>query len=286
MNKTAKLFFFIGAFGFVSLHPLTAQLKGDTYASAKASKSATLVLTHSNAPGFAAQKGTVTTGITFDIMERFKTYVQDTKGISITYTLQTKNADNFTQFLDEVKNSSGGVFGLSNTTITTARKRVYNFSPPYITNIGMIVTHNSVPTLSNMSEVSSKFAGMTAVTVKNSTNEKRILDIKKTHYPNLKIQYVNSFSEAMDMITKDPTKFSNLDFTYYFEAVQARKPVKRHPGGDDKTEQFGIIMPKSNDWSPLLAEFMNSGFVGGTDYKKIVANNLGQSAMKFFDTLK
>ncbi|MEM8566504.1 MAG: transporter substrate-binding domain-containing protein [Bacteroidota bacterium] len=277
---------FISAVGLFVASTLFAQLKGDSYASAKVSKSANLVLIHSNAPGFAAKNGAQTTGITFDIMERFKAYVKETKGITIIYTVKTKDADNFTQFLDEVKQSSGGVFGLSNTTITAARKKVYNFSPPYITNIGMVLTHSSVPTLSSISEVSSKFAGMTAVTVKNSTNEKRILDIKKNHFPDLQIQYVNSFSEAMDIITNDPKKFSNLDFTYYFEAVQDRKPIKRHPGGDDKTEQFGIIMPKSNDWAPLLGEFMNSGFVGGMDYKKIVADNLGQSAMKFFDTLK
>lgn len=286
MNRLLKTYFLLCTFTMLWTIPVLGQLKGDTYASAKSSKSANLVLTHSNAPGFAAKDASGTSGITFDIMERFKAYVKEQKGISITYSYETKDPDNFTQFLDEVKKASGGVFGLSNTTITAARKSAYNFSPPYITNIGMILSHNSVPTLSNISEVSTKFAGMTAVTVKNSTNEKRILDIKKKYYPDLKIQYVNSFSEAMDIILNDPKKFSNLDFTYYFEAVQARKAVKRHPGGDDKTEQFGIIMPKSNDWSPLLAKFMNSGFVGGMDYKKIVADNLGQSAMKFFDTLK
>lgn len=273
-------------FGFFTMVPVLGQIKGDTYASAKTSKSATLVLTHSNAPGFAGKEGSATSGITFDIMNKFKDYVKESKGITITYEYQTKDANNFTRFLEDVRNSSGGVFGLSNTTITSERKKAYNFSPPYITNIGMILTHNSVPTLSDITNVSSKFAGMTAVTVKNSTNEKRILTIKKNHYPALKIEYVNSFSEVMDIISKDPKKFSNLDFTYYFEAIQAKKPIKRHPGGDDKTEEFGIIMPKSNDWTPVLAEFMNNGFVGGVVYKKIVADNLGQSAMKFFDTLK
>ena len=263
------------------------QSQGDTFASAKASKSAKWVLTYSEAPGFASKNASgEMTGICVDIMKKFQEYVQEKHGIKVTMSFNAKNPNDFTKFLDEVKNSKGGVFGLSNTTITTARKSTYNFSPPYITNIGMILTNNNVPTMTQLSDISTKFAGMTAVTIKNSTNEKRILDIKKQYFPSMKIEYVPSFAQAMDAIVADSKKFTNVDFTYYFEAIQNRKSVKRHPGGDDKTEEFGIIMPKSNDWSPILAEFMNGGFIESVEYKKIISNNLGQSAMKFFDTLK
>ncbi|MTI39623.1 substrate-binding periplasmic protein [Fulvivirga lutimaris] len=265
----------------------TAQSQGDTFAAAKASKSAKWVLTYSEAPGFASKNASgQMTGICVDIMTKFQEYVQEKHGIKVSMSYNAKNPNDFTKFLDEVKNSKGGVFGLSNTTITTARKSIYNFSPAYITNIGMILTNSNVPTMTQLSDISSKFAGMTAVTIKNSTNEKRILDIKKQYFPSMKIEYVPSFAKAMDAIAADSKKFTNVDFTYYFEAIQNRKSVKRHPGGDDKTEEFGIIMPKSNDWSPILAEFMNGGFLESVEYKKIISNNLGQSAMKFFDTLK
>ncbi|MEQ8478711.1 ABC transporter substrate-binding protein [Fulvivirga sp.] len=265
----------------------TAQSQGDTFAVAKASKSAKWVLTYSEAPGFASKNASgEMTGICVDIMKEFQEYVQEKHGIKVSMSYNAKNPNDFTKFLDEVKASKGGVFGLSNTTITEARKGVYNFSPPYITNIGMILTNSNVPTMTQLSDISSKFAGMSAVTIKNSTNEKRILDIKKQYFPAMKIEYVPSFAQAMDAIVADSKKFTNVDFTYYFEAIQNRKSVKRHPGGDDKTEEFGIIMPKSNDWSPILAEFMNGGFLESVEYKKIISNNLGQSAMKFFDTLK
>ena len=264
-----------------------AQYTGTTYAQAKASKKANWVLTYSEAPGFASNDGAGgLKGITMDIMMAFERYVEETHGIDVNMAVQVKNPDDFAQFLDLVKKSNGGVFGLSNTTITNERKATYNFSPAYITNIGMILSHSSVPTLNSMDEFPAKFAGMTAVSVKNSTNEDRILHIKKTYYPAMNIVYVPGFSSAMDMIAKDPKKFANVDFTYYFQAIQDKQPIKRHPGGDDKTEQFGIIMPKSNDWSPLLNEFMNSGFLESTEYKKIISNNLGQAAMKFFATLK
>lgn len=279
--------FFIGFFILGCSFYLQAQFKGDTYTVAKTKKAANWVITYSEAPGFASKnsEGQIG-GITIDIMKAFRSYVEEKHGIKVNISFQTNTANDFSKFLAVVKNSKGGVFGLSNTTITQERKSSYNFSPPYITNIGMILTNNNVPTLTNLADISNKFAGMTAVTVKNSTNEKRILDIKAKYYPTLKIEYVPGFSNSMDIIVKDPKKFVNIDFTYYFEAIQNRKPVKRHPGGDDKTEQFGIIMPKSNDWSPILAEFMNSGYLESVEYKKVISNNLGQAAMKFFETLK
>ena len=265
----------------IGASPLHAQLRGDTYASAKSSGSATWVLTYSEAPGFASVNKS---GITFDIMQAFEAWVEKTKNIDITVRYATTDAKNFTKFLEEVKNAKGGVFGLSNTTITAERKRMYNFSPPYITNVGMIISNSKVPTLNNLSDISSTFAGMTAVTVKNSTNEKRLLTLKNKYYPGMKITYVPSFQQAVAEVISDPKKFTNVDFTYYLDAVQNRKPIKRHPAGDDQTEEFGIIMPKSNDWSPLLAEFM-TGFVNSTEYKKIIVNNLGQSAVKFINSL-
>lgn len=266
----------------ISTWPVFGQLKGDTYAAAKSKGSATWVLTHAEAPGFAAGNKT---GITYDIMNAFKDWVEKNKGITISIKYESPQPDNFTKFLEVVKNSKGGVFGLSNTTITEARKRAYNFSPPYITNIGMIITNSSVATLTDIANIAEQFKGMTAVTVKNSTNEKRLLDIKKKYFPSLKIQYVNSFAQAVNSVINDTNKFTNVDFTYYLDGVQNRKPIKRHPGGDDQTEQFGIIMPKSNDWSPLLADFMG-GYINSTEYKKIIMNNLGPSAIKFFETLK
>ena len=264
----------------------SAQFTGDTYAQARSQGSAKWVYTYSEAPGFAARSADgKMVGICPDIMDEFARYIKEKEGIEVTVEYQMSNSQDFPKFLENVKLSKGGVFGLSNTTITEDRKQSYNFSPPYITNIGMILTHNSVPTVNNISEIGEKFNGMSAITVKNSTNERQILEIKKKYYPDLTIKYVSSFMEAMNVINKDPKTFTNIDFTYYFEAMKNRMPIKRHPGGDNQTEEFGIIMPKSNDWAPHINTFMAS-FTGSTEYKKIISDNLGSSAIKFFDSLK
>lgn len=265
--------------------PAFSQFSGDTYASAKSNGKATWVLTYAEAPGFASKQNGQMKGITIDLMKRFKEYVEAKTSIDITVQVKANDPNNFTKFLKDVQTSKGGVFGLSNTTITNQRKQSFKFSPAYITNIGMVITHNSVATVSSADGFATSFKGMTAVTVKNSTNEQKILSLKKQYLPDLKIEYVNSFSEALDIVAKDPKKFADLDFTYYLSAVQAKKPVKRHPGGDETTEQFGIIMPKSNDWSGLLNDFMEEEFLNSVEYKKIISDNLGSSAMKYLEAL-
>ncbi|UII34213.1 transporter substrate-binding domain-containing protein [Fulvivirga ulvae] len=285
MNKFLKLCLALILSQTIYLNSF-AQLRGDTYAEAKAKGTANWVFTYSEAPGFAAKVNGKMTGITFDLMHKFKEFVEQKENIRVNITYESSASNDFILFMKQVREGKGGVFGLTSATITEERKKTYTFSPPYITNISMILSHNSVPTLANVADISKIFAGMTAVTVKNSTNEKVLTDIRNKYFPALKIEYVPSTRVAMQNVMKDPKKFTNADFTYYFEAIQNRQPIKRHPGGDIDTEQFGIIMPKSNDWDPLLEEFMSSEFLESVYYKKIIADNLGQSAMKFFETIK
>lgn len=264
-----------------------AQLKGDSFEEAKKSKSANLVYTFSKTPGFIySTGGSQYAGICVDIMEKFEQYVKSKYGVTIKSRFQLAPDDNFTRMLASVKSANGGVFGLGNITITESRKRMYNFSPAFINNISLLISNKSVTTLSKMEDMAIVFKGMTAYTVKGSTNEIEFFRWKKSYFPEMKISYVGSFSDAVDKVANDSKAFTNVDFTYYLDAVKAKRSVKRHIAGSSNSEEFGIIMPKSNDWSPVLAEFMNSGFLAGGEYKAIIRKHLGESAIKLLGSVK
>lgn len=263
-----------------------SQIVSDSFQNSEVNKTANWIFLFYEAPGFASKNSDEKwKGVCVDIMSEFKKYVEVKYNIEITIKEQLEYKD-FSNFLEDTKSANGGVFGLSTTTITEERSQEFTFSPPYITNIGMLLSNDNVPTLLEIENIAEKFKGMTAVTVENSTNEKNLLEIKDKYFPELELEYVSSFEEAMNEVINDQNKFTNVDFTFYIEAIQNWKPIKRHPGGDDPTEQFGIIMPKSSDWAPILEEFMNSGFLQSDDYKSIITKNLGQQAMRFFETLK
>ncbi|WMN12409.1 transporter substrate-binding domain-containing protein [Marivirga salinae] len=262
-----------------------AQFSGDTFEKAKESKTANLTYVYSEAPGFAANINGEVQGVCVDVMSDFEFFLLDNYGITVNSTMEKEHANNFTSYLNAIKNSSNGVFGLSNTTITQKRKASYNFSPPYITNIGMMLSNEALPTLNDISKIAEVFAGKKAVTVKGSTNEDQILQIKKKYYPSLTIEYVDSFDEALVAITNSTDYFTNIDFTYYLDATKSKKPIKRHPAGDQTAEEFGIVMPKNSDWDKPFQEFLTESYRTSPSYRKIIANHLGRNALQLLDAV-
>jgi ABC-type amino acid transport substrate-binding protein len=288
MNKNCILTTFSGLIFVIIFSPMTvmAQLAGTTFAEAQASKKANWVFTYADTPGFASKQpnGNIE-GLVVDIMTKFAEYVEKEEGIKVKFEFKAKNPDDFKLFLGEVKSSKGGVFGLANVTITETRKKEYNFSPAYIKNISMICTHKDVNTLESMKDISKDFAGMKAVVGTGTTNEQVLKEIKAKHFPSLQIQTYSSIGESVEAVIKDKKSFTSVDFVYYLAAVKQNQPIKRHPAGDQSTEEFGVVMPLSNDWSPLLAKFFNSGFIGGNDYRRIVSTHLGSNAVRLLDSI-
>jgi Bacterial extracellular solute-binding proteins, family 3 len=260
---------------------VNAQLVGDTYNGAKKSKTATWTVTYSDSPGLVKMGADgKPEGVCVDLLQAFADYIKTKDGIAVTVKYEPTSTD-FSQYLKNVKSANGGVFGLSNTTITKDRKLAYRFSPPFIKNVSMILSNSKCADVSDFKNLQTAFAGFTAITVKGSTNEGRLLKIKEKYFPALTIEYVASFTNIIDRVASDPKVFGSVDFTYYLKAVQAKKQIKRQPIGDEEGEEFGIIMPLSNDWNEQLNAFMSAEYVNGPKFKKIITTHLGQSVLKF-----
>lgn len=262
-----------------------AQLSGDSFAQAKAKGVANVTFSFVETPGFVAREGGMVKGFCVDIMDAFAEWLKQEEGIELKPSFFDKDSRDFNQFMEGVKMSSGGVFGLGNVTITEERKNTYSFSPPYITNIAILMTNKGVVNLQSLEGIGTDFSGMTLVTAKGTLNEKRMLAITNKYYPEVAIKYVPTSNDVLQEIAQNDKAFTSLDFTYYLSALKHRMPVKRHPIGDEDSEAFGIIMPKNSDWGPVMARFINSGFTESTEYRKLIADNLGQHALKLLDAV-
>lgn len=254
---------------------------GDSWADVKANKTGTISLAYVETPSFVYKdKSGDLTGICVDIMNDFVEWVNANKAVKVS-TKFVGDGSSFKGMYEKTKAASGGVFGLGNVTITEERKKEVKFSPPIITNNAILVTQPSVPTLAKLEDISKTFADFTAYTAKGTLNEKRINDLKK-YYPGLKISPTTTSQETLEKVFADPKSFAYLDLAFYIEAVQLKKPVKRHPVGDKSAEQFGIVMPSNSDWSPLFEEFFkaNGGYTNSKEYKTILIKHLGESGVK------
>jgi len=254
---------------------------GDSWALAKAKGEGKISLAYVETFGFVYKDNGKLTGVCVDIMNDFIKYVGEKKNVKLTSEF-VGDGESFKGMYDKVKSSSGGVFGLGNVTITDERKREVKFSPPFITNLAFLITQSDVGTLAKMEDLSTTFGKLTAYTAKGTLNEKRINELKQKYYPDMKITLTATSQETLEKITSNADGFAYLDLAFYLEAVQQRKPVKRHPVGDKASEQFGFVMPLNSDWSPILDEFFKAdgGYRNSAGYKSILRRHLGETGMK------
>ena len=280
----AKLFLILllaGAFNFAQ----GQNYSGDTWAQVKSKGTGSLSLAYVQTFGFVYKDGEKLTGVCVDIMDDFIKYVNDTKGVKLTSQF-VGDGTAFKGMYDKVKASSGGVFGLGNITITEERKREVKFSPPFITNLAFLITQNGVGNLAKLEDLPTTFGKLSAYTAKGTLNEKRIQELKKKYFPDMKIVLTETSQETFEKITTDPNGFAYLDLAFYLQGVQQRKPIKRHSIGDKASEQFGFVMPMNSDWYPLMDEFFkaNGGYMNSTQYKNIIKKHLGEIGVKLLQS--
>lgn len=281
----------IAALGFCLLVGNTVHsqsLVGDSWASAKQKKSANIVVTYTYAPKFADVVDGQRSGLCFDIMKDFETYVKTKYGVILNIDYKTLNdAKDFDLFLNVVKASKGGVFGLGDITITEERKKDYNFSDTYFSNMAILATNNSVPTLSSIENIGKEFAGKRAIIQNGTTHEDRMKEFKEKYYPLLVIETTKGYAESNKKVIADANYFTYIDFSTYLDVVSNRIPLKRHEVGDQKGEDFGFIMPKSSDWAPVFNEFLRAdgGYTQSVEYRKLLADNLGGHVLKLMNAI-
>ncbi|MDX1627966.1 MAG: ABC transporter substrate-binding protein [Fulvivirga sp.] len=273
---------------FIFSQGFSQGFSGDTWAKAKQSKQANIVVTYTDAPKFSEKKGGKYQGVCFDIMEDFIAFVKNKYGVTLNVQYKDlSRPQDFDLFLKTIKVSRGGVIGLGDVTITNARKQEYTFSPPYFSNIAILATNQNAPKLSSLQNISKDFAGMTAIVQNGTTHEKRMQEIKSKYFPSLKIETTVSFDQANQKVANNPNYFTYIDFSTYMQVLEQKLPLKRQAAGDQKGESFGFIMPKNSDWDePMQAFFgQNGGYTNSTAYRKILANNLGNYVLRLLDAM-
>ncbi len=261
---------------------------GDSWAQVKTNGKGTISLAYVETPSFVYKDASgKLTGICVDIMVDFVKWTNENKKVELISKFVGDGAS-FRGMYDKTKTSVGGVFGLGNITITDERKKEVKFSPPFITNFAILVTQNSVSTLSKFEDLPNTFGKLTAYTAKGTLNEKRMAELKQKYFPAMKITYTATSQETLEKVLADPNGFAYLDLGFYLEAVNLKKSIKRHPIADKAAEQFGFALPLNSDWYPVLEEFFNAGggYLNSPQYRKILVKHLGETGVKLLQSAK
>lgn len=252
----------------------TIRLSGDSWELTEKRGVGRITITYIETPLFIYKnEAGKLSGLCVDILKEFILFLEKEKGVRVVLSVYKPN-DDFNIFLSNVINAEGGVFGLANITITDTRKKVMKFTRPYIKNRALLASHKDLPTLYDLKDMPKAFAGCTAFTVRNSTFEQDLLELKQKYYPEMAIEYVSSAATLVYKIAETPNSFGKIDFPYYVEATQKELPVKVHPVGST-FEDFGFIMPLNSDWKGVWDEFLER-FTGSESYRQLLIKHFGE----------
>lgn len=255
--------------------------EGDSWATVKSNGAGTLAVIYYEQAGLIKDENGKPEGLCVEILKDFATFIQTKYQKKLTVKYIGKEPV-FTNFLSTTQ-ASDNILGVTNVTITDERKKILKFTPPFISNPVVLLTHKDAPAVANLAELSKKLNGYSAEIIGGSTHVKYINKIKKENWPSLSISYGPSGPEILKKIETNPKLFTILDFTEFVDANRKRLPIKKQNIELGEPEQLAFIMSKKSDWDVIWKEFLTDDYRKSAKYRKIVSDNLG---MAFLSVLK
>lgn len=254
----------------------TGETTADSLAAVENSGSGTVVLHYVPSDGFSYDDAEGnTTGITIELFRDFVAYVEEQQEVSL--ELELNPIERFSDFYQTVVDGGPGEFGVANVTITEERRNELAFSPPYMQNIAVLITHSDTGEIGSIGEISEAFAGLNGLAFQGTLHESRISEIKNTHLPETEIEFAHSNNEIIERTSEENRYFSYVDIYNYWRANERGASLTRHSPGDDPGEQFGVIMPLNSDWTELMEQFFehDGGYLMSDRYREIMETHLG-----------
>ena len=252
-------------------------LRGSSLSQARATGEAHLVVHYVPSSGFAyTDADGVLTGVTVELMRSFARWLEETRGMQV--EMSFVGEERWATFYERVRASEGGVFGIGNVTITEPRRDEVDFSPPYMSNVAILMTHEEVPELTSMEAIGEAFEGLVGLTYPGTLHETRIEAIRREYFPEMETLDVASNDELVGRVASGEGYFGYVDIYNFWRAVEAGAPLRHHPVGDDASETFGVILPRGSDWTPVLADFFQTdGPLQETEtFRSLLMEHLGE----------
>ena len=245
---------------------------------------------------FKSDKSAEYAGVEADILKEFFKWCAEKKNINI--TPKYHGYKTFNEFYMAMQSAPANSIGAGTVTINGERKNLFDFSAPYLKNVAVFVSHGSAPTFSvpqnkaegsrNSSGSAPDFAqlGYVALAEKGSTHVVYMQNFISRYYPTMKVEAISG--NLAEILASDPKYVAYMDVITYRQLLKnSDKYFKIHRELTVRGENFGFILPKNSDLTPLINEFMESGFgfTATRKYQNILETYLGYELITTVDML-
>lgn len=260
------------------------KLRGDSWAQVKAKKGGVITVLYDNFPPFAyLDSSGRLVGIEIELFESFGRFIHQ----HYDYDLQIhwQNGGSFIQTYERVRTSSSpGVFGVANFSVTPERQKQVNFTPPYMPDINVLITHNEVPSYASAQDFIGDLSNLKAYTVPNTTMAQDIDSLQEGFFPALPVEMVANDYIVLDRIAQDKRAFGYLPLSLYLYAN--RQGLKRQQVLRSERTGFAAIYPSFSDWGEPMQAYANAPDSERITYQ-IVSKYLGRDVVNvIFSTLE
>jgi signal transduction histidine kinase len=250
--------------GFFSLVVSSSQAQGDpTWQQVKNSKQGTINAYWYESKPFMYQKANgQMAGIEYELLEGFRAYLKKERGIDL--TIRYKEAQSFNDTYLSVREGKPDLtFGVSAFSITEKRKAEVGFSPPYMSDISVLITSDNIPILTTTEQFNTLLPKLTAITIEGTTYEQELIRLQTQGGLPFELRYIPSRDNIMITVSETDSTFGFIDLPVYMMLFNENPSitVKRQNLFPIKREGYAIIFPRESDWSePLNDYFANKNF--------------------------
>lgn len=224
-------------------------------------------------------------GIEYELLEGFAAFVQREYNVELTIEWREGKSfsDTYAALHDQSQNST---FGVSAFSITAKRNEQVDFSPPYMSDISVLITSDNIPVLSNVDALYALLPKLNAVTIRETTYEQELKRLQNEGRLRFNIDYIPSEENIMLNIAARDSAFGLVDLPVYMMLFhedpsikitrQNLLPLKRHG--------YAIIYRENSDWRMPLEDYFNQPHFKAS-LKKIIARYIDVGLYEFVEQL-
>lgn len=201
-------------------------------------------------------------GIEFEILEGFRRYLIEEKGVRI--TIKWIESRSFADCYKEIaQRNVDGTFAASAFSIIPERQKEVKFSSPYISDASVLISSKNVPIAKSEEEFRILFSKLKGITIRGTTYEKDLLKLRDQLSVPFSIEYIHSAENILRTIEQRNNCFGYIDLPVYLMMFNENPSiaVKRQNVLAIKREGYGIIYPMESSWSgPVNEYFLSNNF--------------------------
>ena len=223
-------------------------------------------------------------GIEYELIIGLATFVKQKYNVDL--DIKWIEAESFDNVFERVQKTTKPCFGASAFSITQKRQALVNFSPSYMSDIMVMISNKNIPITESAEEFYRTFTKLRAVTIKGTTYEHDLLQLKQKLEMPFEIDYISSAQNILRTIEERENTFGFIDLPMYMMYFSENPSimVRRQNFNPVKREGYGILIPKNSDWiNPVQEYFAQVTFQ--SDFEKVIAQHLDIQLYRFVESL-